>query len=60
MPNLKWFADIKQYPEAEKQMREGVYRQLIAAKVVDEWNKIPLINPATPQELAKAIAYAEK
>ena len=51
--------EVKQYPEVEEQVREEVYRQF-AAKVVDEWNKIPLINPATPQELEKAIAYAEK
>lgn len=52
----QWLMD---HPEVEEQVREEVYRQF-AAKVVDEWNKIPLINPATPQELEKAIAYAEK
>ena len=50
---------LKDHPEVEEQMREGLYQQF-AAKVVDEWNKIPLINPVTPQELEKAIAYAEK
>ena len=42
---------LRDHPEVEEQF---------AAKVVDEWNKIPLINPVTPQELEKAIAYAEK
>lgn len=32
----------------------------IAAEVVDELNKVPLINPVTPQELEEAILYAEK
>lgn len=50
---------LKNHPEAEEQVREELYQQF-AAKVVDEWNKIPLINPVTPQELEKAIAYAEK
>ena len=59
----QWLMD---HPEVEEQVREEVYRQFAAmsithaAKVVDEWNKIPLINPVTPQELEKAIAYAEK
>ena len=52
----QWLID---HPEVEEQVREEVYRQF-AAKVVDEWNKIPLINPVTPQDLEKAIAYAEK
>ena len=56
-------SEIKQwlieYPEVEEQVLEGLYQQF-AAKVVDEWNKIPLINPVTPQDLEKAIAYAEK
>lgn len=52
----QWLMD---HPEVEEQVREEVYRQF-AAKVVDEWNKIPLINPVTPQDLEKAIAYAEK
>ena len=51
----QWLID---HPEVE-QVREELYQQF-AAKVVDEWNKIPLINPVTPQELEKAIAYAEK
>lgn len=50
---------LMEHPEVEEQVREEVYRQF-AAKAVDEWNKIPLINPVTPQELEKAIAYAEK
>ena len=50
---------LMEHPEVEEQVREGLYQQF-AAKVVDEWNKIPLINPVTPQELEKAIAYAEK
>ena len=52
----QWLMD---HPEVEEQVREEVYRQF-AAKVVDEWNKIPLINSVTPQDLEKAIAYAEK
>ena len=52
----QWLMD---HPEVEEQVRGEVYRQF-AAKVVDEWNKIPLINPVTPQDLEKAIAYAEK
>ena len=52
----QWLIDN---PEVEEQVREGLYQQF-AAKVVDEWNKVPLINPVTPQELEKAIAYAEK
>lgn len=57
---------LMEHPEVEEQALEEIYRQFIAmsiepaAKVVDEWNKIPLINPVTPQELEKAIAYAEK
>lgn len=46
---------LRDHPEVEAQMWEE-----IAAKVVDEWNKVPLINPVTPQELKKAILYAEK
>ena len=52
----QWLMD---HPEVEEQVREGLYQQF-AAKVVDEWNKIPLINPVTLQDLEKAIAYAEK
>ena len=57
---------LRDHPEAETQVWEEVYRQFMAmdikpaAKVVDEWNKVPLINPVTPQELEKAILYAEK
>lgn len=50
---------LKDHPEVEEQVREELYQQF-AAKVVDEWNKIPLINPVTPQKLEKAIAYAKK
>lgn len=57
---------LRAHPEVEAQMWEEIYRQLMAmdikpaAKVVDELNKVPLINPATPQELEKAILNAEK
>lgn len=50
---------LKDHPEVEEQVREELYQQF-AAKVIDEWNKVPLINPVTPQDLKKAIAYAEK
>ena len=40
----QWLID---HPEVEEQVLEEIYRQF-AAKVVDEWNKIPLINPITP------------
>ena len=52
----QWLID---HPEVEEQVREWLDQQF-ADKVVDEWNKIPLINPVRPQDLEKAIAYAEK